>query len=30
MIKSLLVIVLIIFGWYALQAWILPRFGIST
>ena len=25
-----LVFVLIVAGWIALQAWILPRFGVST
>ncbi len=28
--NTLLIIVFILIIWYALQAWILPRLGIST
>jgi hypothetical protein len=28
--KELLLIVAIIAGWFVLNAWILPRFGVST
>ncbi len=27
---ELLAVVAILAGWFALQAWILPRFGVST
>lgn len=27
---DLLIIAAIVFGWLALQFWILPRFGVST
>jgi hypothetical protein len=30
MIKDILIVVLIIGGWYVLQRYILPRMGIST
>ena len=28
--KELLLAVVIIVGWFVLNAWILPRFGVST
>jgi hypothetical protein len=28
--KELLLVVAIIAGWFVLNAWILPRFGVST
>lgn len=28
--KEMLLIVAIIAGWFVLNAWILPRFGVST
>jgi len=28
--KELLLVIAIIAGWFVLNAWILPRFGVST
>jgi hypothetical protein len=28
--NDLLVFVLVLGGWYVLQAWVLPRFGVKT
>ena len=28
--KELLLIVAILAGWFVLNAWVLPRFGVST
>jgi hypothetical protein len=30
MIETVLLLLVCIVAWYALQAWILPRFGVST
>lgn len=28
--KDILVVLLILFAWYALQKWVLPRLGVPT